>query len=110
MILSQNDYRNRPDLCTFPPHSYLLCEGFYLVQISLVQLMIREFTRIYTAELLLHHGQFLRRHGLCRVASLEAKAGAEACLTQTHTWPQAWHAGRHSFSLVHQAQITANNA
>lgn len=55
------------------------------MQISLVQLMIREFTGIYTAELLRYHGQFLRRHGLCRVASLEAKAGAEACLTQTHT-------------------------
>ncbi len=72
--------------------------GFHLR----TELMIRHIPRIYTAELLLHHGEFLRRECVCRVASLEPKAGAGVCVSLSHTHTQTH---THGHKLGTQAGI-----
>ncbi len=75
--------------------------GFHLR----TELMIRHIPRIYTAELLLHHGEFLRRECVSCCISWAQSRCRSVCLslshthTDTHSWPQAWHTSRHSFLL-----------
>lgn len=69
------------------PISGVKAWGFYPVQISLVQneSTFREFSGIYTAELLLHHEEFLRRESVSCFISWAQSRCRSVSHTNTHT-------------------------